>query len=125
MPLWQEAQTLADAVAEVIVALPRRIDAEVVGRQAMRAAGSVAANIAEGYGRYSRAAYRNYLGIARASLFEVASWLDLLGRRKLITPEKLEALVAQADKVGRMLTVRMKSLESSPSIREDGPEYEA
>jgi hypothetical protein len=39
MPLWQEAQALADAVAEVIVALPRRIDAEVVGRQAMRAAG--------------------------------------------------------------------------------------
>jgi four helix bundle protein len=92
----------------------------------MRAAGSVSANVAEGYGRYSRAAYRNYLGIARASLFEVVSWLDLLLRRKLIEASIFEALLRQADKVGRMLTIRMKSLEPSrPAIREDGPEYGA
>ena len=44
----------------------------------MRSAGSVPANIAEGYGRYSQAAYRSHLSIARGSLFETQSWIDLL-----------------------------------------------
>jgi four helix bundle protein len=126
MPLWQEAQSFADMVSDVAVGLPRRVDAEVIGRQVMRAAGSVPANIAEGYGRYSQPAYRNYLGIARASLFEVVSWIDLLSRRKLIAQAELEALTAQADKVGRMLTVRMRSLESSTlAVREEGLSFEA
>ena len=76
--VWQESQDLAAKVARIVATLPRNRAAEIIGNQMMRSAGLLPANIAEGYGRYSQAAYRSHLSIARGSLFETQSWIDLL-----------------------------------------------
>src|SRR5215216_5314770 len=81
LALWREAQAFAERVARLVVSMRRDVAADAIARQLVRAAGSVPANIAEGYGRYSQAAYRNHLSIARGSAFEAQSWLDLLMRR--------------------------------------------
>ena len=76
----------------------------------MRSAGSIAANIAEGYGRFSQAAYRNHLSIARGSAFESESWIDLLMRLGYIDREDGDDLTAKCKAIQIMLTTRMKSL---------------
>jgi four helix bundle protein len=126
MVLWQKAQSLAEDVIEAIADMPRDRASDVIARQLLRAVTSVAANIAEGYGRYSRASYRNHLSIARGSAFEVESWLDLLRRRGYVTPEKAEALLAGCVEVQKLLTLRMKSLEkgAAHAVREEECEYE-
>ncbi len=110
MAMWREAQALAADIAELIAELPRRRDADAIANQLMRAAGSVPAKIAEGFGRFSPGAYRNHLSIARGSLFELQSWLDLLCRRGLLVEEKLKALHDRASHTGKTITLRMKSL---------------
>src|SRR5687768_6240086 len=71
--------------------------------QARRAAASVPANIAEGYGRQSQASYGQFLKIARGSLKELETHL-LLAERVGLTPSgSCAAALEHADELGRML----------------------
>ena len=126
MVVWQKAQSLAEEALSLVSALPQDRATAVIGRQLLRAATSIAANIAEGYGRFSQASYRNHLSIARGSAFEVESWLDLLQRRGYIAPETAASLMASCTEVQRLLTLRMKSLGENKTyaVREEGAEYD-
>jgi len=108
--LWKKAEDFAELIAAAVVDLRRDRAAEVISTQLLRAAASVAANIAEGYGRFSQPAYRNQLSIARGSAFEAESWLDLLIRRGYLAAEQGKALLSKCDELQRLLTLRMKSL---------------
>jgi four helix bundle protein len=126
MVLCQKAQSLAEDVIEAIATMPRDRASDVVAHQLLRTATSIAANIAEGYGRYSRASYRNHLSIARGSAFEVEPWLDLLQRRGYVGPETAHSLFSGCMEVQKLLTLRMKSLEKATAyaVREEESEYE-
>ena len=123
--IWEKAQALAASIARVVAELPRNRAAEIIASQLLRSAGSVPANIAESYGRYSQAAYRNHLSIARGSLFETESWLDLLHRTGFLSDVKRERLVEECHSVGKLLTLRMKSLSNGnlTYAREEGEGY--
>ena len=58
---------------------------KTVGEQWVRAADSIGANIAEGYGRFHFAERLKFLYYARGSEFESEHWLETAKRRKLIT----------------------------------------
>jgi four helix bundle protein len=105
--------------------LPKSRAVDLICAQPIRSAGSVPAKIAEGYGRFSKAAYRNHLSIARGSLFETQSWLDLLTRQNLMTAEVAADLDYQCEELARVLTARMRALEgSNGTVREVGLVYE-
>jgi four helix bundle protein len=118
-------QDLAVRIVALVDALPRSRSSDLIVTQLVRSAGSVPANIAEGYGRFSKAAYRNHLSIARGSLFETQSWLDLLTRMKLIKPGVAVEIDGQCEELARILSARMRALESkNGAIREVGPIYQ-
>jgi four helix bundle protein len=125
--LWKESQAFAERVAELIVHLPADAASRPIGTQLVRAAGSIPANIAEGYGRFSQPAYRNHLSIARGSAFEAESWIDLLMRRGYLPAEVAAELLAQCSNVQRMLSTRMRQLGGARQTyaREKGDSYEA
>jgi four helix bundle protein len=85
--------TLVDCVREVVRALPRR--EWILAGQLLKAAISVPANIAEGYGRSGRGEYLQFLSHASGSLSEVETHLFIVHRGRLV-PEAV---------VGRALTV--------------------
>jgi four helix bundle protein len=124
--LWQKSQSLALQVVRLVSSLPRNRAAETIGNQLLRAAGSVPANVAEGYGRYSQAAYRNHLSIARGSLFETESWVDLLYQAGFVTEAARTTLTDSCHEVGRMLTARMRSLGEAKQTyaREESVSYD-
>ncbi|HEU0073395.1 MAG TPA: four helix bundle protein [Dehalococcoidia bacterium] len=125
--VWQKAQAFALHVAKLASTLPQSAETRAIGPQLVRAAGSVPANVAEGYGRYSQGAYRNHLSIARGSLFESESWIDLLFQAGHITSQVNDELLEQCHELARLLTQRMKALEKTqgPRIREVEEEYRA
>jgi four helix bundle protein len=113
MAMWQESQGFAEQVGRLVVGLKRDRVVDPIGSQLVRSAGSIAANIAEGYGRFSQAAYRNHLSIARGSAFESESLIDLLMRLGYLAREDGDDLMSKCVAIEKMLTVRMKSLGSA------------
>lgn len=108
--VWNEAMDLAEAACRLTAQLPR---SEIYGftTQNRRAAASVPANIAEGYGRDSRGAYIQFLRVAQGSIKELETHLMLAHRIDLLSREAIEPIVSKCDIVGRMLRGLIRSLE--------------
>jgi len=72
--------------------------------QMRRAAVSVCSNIAEGAARGSKSLYVQSLNIARGSLAELDTQLDISLRLKYISSDDHDNLRSQSEEVGKMLT---------------------
>jgi four helix bundle protein len=68
--VWQRSMDLVEKIYRTTEGLPERERWGLIS-QMCRAAVSVPANIAEGYGRQSTGDYRHFLSIARGSLSEL------------------------------------------------------
>jgi four helix bundle protein len=110
--VWQEAMTLAEACYRVTSSLPRE---EMFGltMQVRRAAVSVPANIAEGYGRNSKGAYGQFLRVAQGSLKELETHLLLTQRLGFAQETKIAPILSSCDSLGRMLRSLIRSIERS------------
>jgi four helix bundle protein len=118
LTVYQLAEQLADAVWEVVRRwdnLPR----DTVGKQLIRAADSVGANIAEGVGRYTFADNRRFIRIARGSLYETQHWLRRAFRRRLLTPEQTAGLQAILDQLAPKLNAYLKAIGRAADRRPD------
>lgn len=61
-----------------------------IGYQIIRSSDSIAANIAERYGRYSPADRKRFYRYSRGSIEETKSWLRKLNRRNIVSNSELE-----------------------------------
>ena len=107
--VWQKGMDLAAEVYRLSRSWPKE---ELYGltSQARRAAASVPANIAEGYGRQSSASYGQFLKVARGSLKELETHLILAERVGLTPDGSCRQLLTQADDLGRMLGGLIKAV---------------
>ncbi|MEZ4634841.1 MAG: four helix bundle protein [Caldilineaceae bacterium] len=88
---------------------------ETLGRQIVRSADSVGANIVEGYGRYHYGDQVRFLYIARGSLFETSYWLRRAHKRGLINGDTLERANIFLDELRRKLNLFIKDRRSRQS----------
>ncbi len=105
--LWEKAQTLALNVIQRVAKLPADPASRIMAQQIIRSVTSIGANVAEGHGRYSLPAHRNYLSIAKASACETDSWLDLLRRAGYLDAGEENRLHEACGELIRMLTGKM------------------
>jgi four helix bundle protein len=80
--------------------------------QIRRAASSVPANIAEGYGRDSKGDHTQFLRIAQGSLKELETHLILCTQVSLLTDSGVRNVLEQCDRLGKMLHRLIRSLQS-------------
>lgn len=81
-----------------------------VGRQIVRAADSVGANIAEGIGRGSYRENRRFVKIARGSLYETKHWLRRAYQRNLLSQEQVDHLKPMMDELAPRLNAYLNSI---------------
>ncbi len=74
-----------------------------VGYQIIRASDSIAANIAEGYGRYTPPDRKKFYIYSRGSFEETKSWLRKLIRRKVINKSDASKYQIIIEKLGPKL----------------------
>ena len=79
--------------------------------QIRRAASSVPANIAEGNGRLYRKEYAHHVSIARGSVSELSTCLEIAHRLEYVAPAQVAPLLKQAEDISRMLLMLMRALE--------------
>jgi len=108
--VWREAMLLAEMCYRHTRSFPKD---ELFGltAQIRRAAASIPANIAEGYGREQTKAYMQFLRIAQGSCKEVETHLILADRVLDTPPPGSEKLLNQAEIVGKMLRGLIRSLD--------------
>jgi four helix bundle protein len=68
---------------------------DTVGKQLVRAVDSIAANIAEGFGRFHYSDKVNFYYFARGSVFESQLWLKRAKDRKLINENDYDYILEQ------------------------------
>ena len=107
--VYQKAIDFANAVCTATREFPRGYYFLV--DQLNRAALSIAANIAEGNGRFTKADRRNIFGIARGSVQECVPLLELAARQGLLTAERHAQLKSNLEEIARMLSGLINGLE--------------
>ncbi|MGZ8337745.1 MAG: four helix bundle protein [Allosphingosinicella sp.] len=113
LEVWRLAMDMAEAAYRVTAEFPKTEEYRITS-QLLRAAASVPANIAEGNARSTRKDYARFVSIARGSLAETETLLMLARRIGLGRTEDVDAVLNQADRVGRMLNGLHRSLENNP-----------
>ena len=111
--VWKKGMALAVSVYRLTRQLPKHEEYRISG-QMIRAATSVPANIAEGHGRGTRRDYAHFVSIAKGSLAELETFLLLVAELDLAPTNATEPALAQAEEVGRMLTVLRGRLVAKP-----------
>ncbi|HYN88149.1 MAG TPA: four helix bundle protein [Ardenticatenaceae bacterium] len=108
---WQRGMELARLVYEATQRMP---EAERFGLidQMRRAAVSIPSTIAEGHARQSRPDYLKFLRIARGSLAELATQVELAMSLHMMPPNP--ALQAMLEEEDRILQGLIRSLENKP-----------
>ncbi|MBD2447800.1 four helix bundle protein [Nostoc sp. FACHB-152] len=85
---------------------------DTVGKQIVKSADSIGANIAEGNGRYNLQDNQRFIKIARGSLNETRYWLRLACKRKLLTQEQIDIIKPILDELSPKLNAYLNSLKN-------------
>ena len=107
--VWQAAMDLAVQVYGLTRSLPKH---EMYGlsSQLQRAAVSVPANIAEGNARQHSREYLHFISIARGSLAELDTCIELAVKLGYTAPSQVATLAEQIAITGRLLTALSNSI---------------
>ncbi len=109
--VYQKAKLFNDLV-KIEILMIANLD-KVYKDQLKRASLSIALNIAEGAGRFSKADKRNFLVIARGSLIECVAILDLLQSEEIISSEKYKSFYFKAEEISKMLYAMIRESEGN------------
>lgn len=109
---WKEARQLTRQVYEAIEQSSAwKRDARLSG-QIQSDAGSVMANVAEGFVRRSNKEFMQFLFIAMSSTAEVQSHLYIAVDQDYLSKDAFESIYAQADRTGRIISGLIKYLRT-------------
>ena len=91
-------------IIRLVASLPRAKEADIIGRQLLKAGTSVGANYRESNRWRSRAEFRSKIGIVEQEADESLYWLELLKESGIAEGELLEELIMEADELVAIFT---------------------
>jgi four helix bundle protein len=112
LKVWQKAMDLTIEIYKLVKLLPRE-ETYALSDQMRRAVVSIPSNIAEGQGRNSDKEFVNFLSIARGSLWELETQIEICERLGYIDNViKSNTFIITAE-VSKMLNALSNSLTSN------------
>jgi len=106
---WKRAIDLVTEIYRVTQSFPKD---ELYGltSQLRRAAVSIPSNIAEGQGRLTKGEFRQFLGHARGSVFELESQILIAQNLGYLTDGRGASLIEDVHEIGRIVNGLLKAL---------------
>ena len=101
--IWQQSIDIADELFDIADELERKKLFRFA--EQLRGSGlSMSNNIAEGSGSTSNREFKQFLNIARRSLYENANIIIVLHRRELIPEEEMDNLLDKLESLSKQIT---------------------
>lgn len=113
LEVYRLAERVSDEVCP-IVATWEPFARDTVGRQVVRAADAIEANIAEGSGRGSFQDHRRFVRTARGFLHETQHWLRRAYTRGLLAKGDVDFLKPLIDELAPRLNAYLRSIGRQP-----------
>ena len=109
--VWQHAQDLAVSVYTLTKSFPND-ELFAMTSQIRRAASSISANIAEGFGRQTSNDKAHFYTMAYGSLLEVKNFLYLANKLHYVNDDDLTSLLVQCTSCQKLINASKRSLRS-------------
>jgi four helix bundle protein len=116
LAVWRRAIDLTVSIYKLTRKFPKEETYGLVS-QLRRAGVSVASNISEGRGRLNPAEFRQFLGIALGSTFEIQTQLLVARKLEMGDHEAICEAAALSDEISKMLTSFIQTLSSKPKAK--------
>lgn len=97
--VYQLSLNLAEEIWMIVVKWDY-FSKDTIGKQLVRSADSVSANLSEGFGRYFYKEEKQFCYYSRGSLYETKTWLSKASNRKLISKEDFEKFEKEINDLG-------------------------
>ncbi len=110
--VYQLSEKLADQIWEVVLGW-NNFARDTVGKQVVRSADSVGANVSEGSGRGRFMDNKRLLRMARGSLNETQHWLRRAYKRNLLSKKQIDDLRPLIDELSPTLNAYLKLIGDS------------
>ncbi len=110
--LRDRTKALALRVLRLFAALPKRTEAQVIGKQFLRSGTSVGANYREAYRARSDAEFVAKVGDCLKELDETTFWLELLAESGTVPAKRLSLLLDECNPLIAIFTTISKKVRS-------------
>ncbi|HVS83363.1 MAG TPA: four helix bundle protein [Pyrinomonadaceae bacterium] len=110
LQVYQLSEKIADGIWDIVIAWDS-FAKDTVGKQIVRSADSIGANIAEGSGRGSHQDNRRFVRMARGSLYETIHWLRRSYIRKLLSQSEVKKLRVLIEELTPKLNAFLRSVD--------------
>ncbi|MBR3051211.1 MAG: four helix bundle protein [Selenomonadaceae bacterium] len=107
--VWQKAMDLTVEIYRLVKFLPRE-ETYALSDQMRRAFVSIPSNIAEGHGRNSNKEFANFLSVARGSLAELKTQLQICHRLKYLSESESEFALNLCNETYKLLNAFISKL---------------
>ncbi len=102
--VWQKSIEFASEVIDLVEDLETDRKHYRLIEQLEAAVTSIPMNIAEGKGRFTKKDYGHFLVIARGSLYETMTLLEIFKKKNWITEETFQSIEDQSIEISKMIT---------------------
>ena len=110
LQVYQLSEKIADSIWNIVIAWDS-FAKDTGGKQIVRSADSIGANIAEGSGRGSHQDNRRFVRMARGSLYETIHWLRRSYIRKLLSQSEVKKLRLLIEELTPKLNAFLRSVD--------------
>jgi len=112
LQVYKLAEALSDGIWEVVLKW-NYLAKDTVGKQMVRSADSIGANIAEGTGRGTLEDNRRFIRMARGSLYETQHWLRRAYKRDLLSQHQIALLKPIINELSPKLNAYFRSVNKA------------
>ena len=116
LQVYQLSEKIADSIWNIVITW-NTFARDTVGKQIVRSADSIGANIAEGSGRGSLVDNRRFVRMARGSLYETLHWLRRCYTRKLLSQSEVKSLRGLVQELSPKLNAFLRSVDERAKSR--------
>ena len=116
LEVWQKAIDWASAIVSLCNDLETERRHYRLIEQLESVCSSVAMNIAEGKGRYSQKEFIQFLYVARGSLYEAVTLLEIFLKQGWTSKDKFTKLKDEAKEIAKMLNSLINSIKNSRAM---------